>query len=256
MKMIGIYKKETANIPYLVVVKNTNEFKALPTIIYSHGFTSAKEHNLPLAYLLAEQGFRVILPDSKYHGEREEDISNFKRELSFWNIITQNVEELKFIKEELEGDGLILNQKIGLAGTSMGGITTTAALTQYTWISTAAVLMGTPKLTAYANLLEDEIEKKQKLPMPEEEIERAFEQIKKYDLSLQMDKLNERPLMFWHGDKDSVVPFRLSYSFYREAKGKYKNNKNIKILKEVNHEHKDSRFAILETVKWFETHLI
>jgi len=254
--MIGIYKKRTANIPYLVVVENKNEATALPTVIYSHGFTSAKEHNLPLAYLLAEKGFRVILPDSKYHGEREDkETTKFKRELSFWEIVIQNVKELKLIKEELEQEGLILNQKIGLAGTSMGGITTTAALTQYPWISSAAVLMGTPKLTEYATMLVDHVVKEQKLPVPEEEIELVFDQIKEFDLSLHMETLNERPLLFWHGDKDPVVPFHLSYSFYREAKGKYKNKKNLKFLKEVNRDHKVSRFAILETVKWFENHL-
>lgn len=253
--MIGIYKEETAHIPYLVVVDHNSEAKALPTVIYSHGFTSAKEHNLPLAYLLAGKGFRVILPDSKYHGERDGDVSKFKRELSFWNIVMQNVKEIKTIKERLDQEGLILNQKIGLAGTSMGGITTAAALTKYPWIDTAAVLMGSPKLTEYANLLVDHVIKREKLPVPEQEIERAFEQIKEYDLSLHMDTLNERPLLFWHGDKDTVVPFDLSYSFYREARGKYKNKKNIKFLKEANRDHKVSRFAILETVKWFETHL-
>src|SRR5690625_3496931 len=120
MKMIGIYKKETANIHYLVVVENTNEFKALPTIIYSHGFTSAKEHNLPLAYLLAEKGFRVILPDSKFHGEREHASSHLKRQLSFWDIVIQNIKELQIIKDKLDEEGLILEQKIGLAGTSIG----------------------------------------------------------------------------------------------------------------------------------------
>src|SRR5699024_6552472 len=150
------------------------------------------------------------------------------RELSFWEIVIQNVKELKLIKEELEQEGLILNQKIGLAGTSMGGITTTAALTQYPWISSAAVLMGTPKLTEYATMLVDHVVKEQKLPVPEEEIKLVFDQIKEFDLSLHKETLNERPLLFWHGDKDPVVPFHLSYSFYREAKGKYKNKKNTR----------------------------
>lgn len=254
--MIGIYKKETENIPYLIIVEHNNETVALPTVIYSHGFTSAKEHNLPLAYLLAEKGFRVILPDSKYHGERDEGISMFKKELSFWDIVMQNVKEIKIIKEELEQEGLILNQKIGLAGTSMGGITTSAAMTQYPWISTAAVLMGTPKLTEYAHLLVDHVVKGEKLPIPEQEIEKILNQLKEYDLSLNMDSLVERPLLFWHGDKDTVVPFNLSYTFYREARKQYKNKNNIKFLKETNRDHKVSRYAILETVKWFETYLI
>src|SRR5690625_5255775 len=122
--MIGIYKRKAENIPYLVIVNHDKELEALPTVIYSHGFTSAKEHNLPLAYLLAEKGFRVILPDSKYHGEREQAPSDLKRQLSFWDSVMQNVKELQIIKDKLDEEGLIMEQKIGLAGTSMGGITT------------------------------------------------------------------------------------------------------------------------------------
>src|SRR5699024_9490991 len=240
---------------YLVIVNHDKELEALPTVIYSHGFTSAKEHNLPLAYLLAEKGFRVILPDSKYHGEREQAPSDLKRQLSFWDIVMQNVKELQIIKDKLDEEGLIMEQKIGLAGTSMGGITTSAALTKYSWINTAAILMGTPKLTDYANLLVENLVKTEKLPIPEKEIERLKNQIKTYDLSLQMEKLMQRPLMFWHGEKDSVVPFDLSYTFFKEVKKQYKNRDNIKFIKEKDRDHKVSRFAIIETVNWFESHL-
>src|SRR5699024_10434061 len=170
--------------------------------------------------------------------------------------------ELQIIKDKLDEEGLILEQKIGLAGTSMGGITTSAALTKYSWINTAAILMGTPKLTDYANLLVENVVKTEKLPIPEKEIKRLMNQIKTYDLSLQMEKLKQRPLMFWHGDKDSDVPCDLSYTFYKDVKKKYKNKKkkyknkdDVIIIKEKDHDHKVSRFAIIETVNWFESQL-
>src|SRR5690606_35739197 len=104
----------------------------------------------------ANQGFRVILPDSIYHGEREnKGVTDLKRQLSFWEIVLTNVKELNDIKEFFEEKNLILDNRIGLAGTSMGGITTAAALTQYQWIKAAAILMGTPKATQYAHLLID-----------------------------------------------------------------------------------------------------
>src|SRR5699024_2988148 len=105
-----------------------------------HGFTSAKEHNLPFAYLLATKGYRVILPDSKHHGEREGNITVEKRELSFWNIVLQNINDLNTLKNALDEMDLILNNRIGIAGTSMGGITAASALTQYDWIQSSAVL--------------------------------------------------------------------------------------------------------------------
>src|SRR5699024_869078 len=115
--------------------------------------------------------------------------SHLKRQLFLCDIVIQNIKEIQIIKDKLDEEGLILEQKIGLAGTSMGGITTSAALTKYSWINTAAILMGTPKLTDYANLLVENVVKTEKLPIHEKEIKRLMNQIKTYDLSLKMEKL-------------------------------------------------------------------
>ncbi|MBY7143088.1 alpha/beta fold hydrolase [Virgibacillus sp. NKC19-3] len=253
--MIGVYEENIGRIPSLIVVDSKKENQALPVLTYFHGFTSSKEINLPLAYLLAEKGYRVVLPDSRYHGQRETDISSVKKQISFWDIVMQNVEELETIKDFFDQKGLILDQRFGVAGTSMGGITTSAALTQYPWIKAAAVLMGSPKITIYAKTLVNNFKKMGDLPITEEMIGDLYEQLAYYDLSTQAEKLEGRPLLFWHGENDDVVPFDHAYTFYQEAKELYENLENIKFLKEPKRDHKVSRYAILETVKWFENHL-
>lgn len=253
--MIGIYEKEIKTIPSLVVVDEDKEKEALPVITYFHGFTSAKEHNLSLAFLLAQKGFRVILPDSEYHGVREQEISALKKQISFWDIVMQNVKELKDIKDYVDEEGLLLDERFGVAGTSMGGITTSAALTQYPWITTAAVLMGSPKITTYAKTLVNSFKRMGNLPVTDDMIDHLYEQLENYDLSKQVEKLNDRPLLFWHGENDAVVPFDHSYTFYEEAAKSYKNVDNIHFIKEANRDHKVSRHAVLETVKWFKEHL-
>lgn len=255
MAMIGVYKENINGIPSLIVIDAKNENKALPVVTYSHGFTSAKENNLPLAYLLADKGYRIVLPDSKYHGERETEISKLKKQISFWDIVMQNVEEIGLIKAYLDQKKLILDDRFGLAGTSMGGITTTAALTKYPWIRAAAVLMGSPKITTYAKTLVNSFRKMGNLPVSEDTIDELYKQIELYDLSKQTEKLNDRPLLFWHGENDAVVPFDHSFTFYEEAAKLYKDPDNIHFIKESNRDHKVSRYAILETVKWFEKHL-
>ncbi|MBP1947265.1 prolyl oligopeptidase family serine peptidase [Virgibacillus litoralis] len=253
--MIGIFHQQIKSIPCLIIVDAAKEKEPLPTLTYFHGFTSAKEHNLPLAYLQAEKGYRVILPDSMYHGEREAEISTIKKQISFWDIVMQNVKELKFIKGALDEDNLILDDRFGIAGTSMGGITTAAALTQFPWIKAAGVLMGSPKITTYAKTLVNSFKKMGDLPVTDEMIGQLYEQLQHYDLSNHMEKLQERPLLFWHGENDSVVPFDHSYTFFEDAKQHYSDQENIQFLKETNAGHKVSRYAILETVKWFEKHL-
>lgn len=253
--MIGITKKKFKDIPCLIVCDSEKNDEALPTVIYFHGFTSAKEHNLTVAYLLAEKGYRTVLPDSELHGEREYDASALKKQISFWDIVLQNVKELEILKKELDDQGLILDGRIGAAGTSMGGITTSAALTQYDWLKAAVILMGSPKITTFAKTLVSSFRKEADLPVTDEQIESLYDQLEKCDLSLQPEKLNGRPLLFWHGERDSVVPFDHSYTFYDDVKKDYKNKEAIRFIKEANRDHKVSREAILETVKWFVTYL-
>ncbi|MDY0396064.1 prolyl oligopeptidase family serine peptidase [Virgibacillus halophilus] len=208
-----------------------------------------------MAYLLAEKGFRVMLPDSKWHGQRENGASTLKKQLSFFEIVLQNVADLETIKNYLQKNQLMKGDNFGIAGTSMGGITTCAALTKYPWIKAAACLMGSPKLSAYAEDLIAEVGKNMPLPISDAEIRGILVELSKIDLSKQPEKLQDRPLLFWHGDADPVVPFNHSSGFYKEVSMQYGDQEKIHFIKEEKRGHKVSRFAILETVDWFVTHL-
>jgi len=253
--MIGIHSEKIQDIPLLIVVDDKKNNKPLPMLTYFHGFTSAKEHNLPLAYLLAEKGFRVILPDSAHHGERAEGKTPADMQLLFWDIVKQNIADLKEIYNKYHAESLLLDDQFGVAGTSMGGITTAAVLTQYTWIKAAAILMGSPKLVPYAKELVEEVSKYRDLPFTKEELHHVFAQLETVDLSAHIDKINERPLLFWHGKKDDVVPYEHSFDFYQKAWELYENKENIHFISEENQSHKVSRNAILHTVDWFSKHL-
>ncbi|CQR46999.1 esterase [Paraliobacillus sp. PM-2] len=254
--MIHINKEYWNDIPVLIVEEGEHINKPLPVLTFIHGFTSAKEHNLPLAYLLAGKGYRVILPDCHLHGEREGDITTEKRQMEFFEIIKQNVIEIEQIKQKLDEKDLIKDGRFGLAGTSMGGMTTAAAITQYPWIKTAGILMGTPKLTTYMKRLIEELKRRGLTDsISEKELNSILEESSKLDLSLQPEVLAGRPLFFWHGEEDPVVPFDHSYSFHESVISLYKNPENIRFLREVGRGHKVSRFATIETVDWFELQL-
>ncbi|MDC3417222.1 prolyl oligopeptidase family serine peptidase [Aquibacillus salsiterrae] len=254
--MIGIYKEYWQSIPVLVVVDSAKKEAPLPTITYFHGFTSAKEHNLPLAFLMAEKGYRVLLPDAIFHGERNGDLPSKEMEARFFAIVEQNLKDLAIIYQQVTADNLIEENRFGIAGTSMGGITTAAALTQYDWIEVAAILMGSPNITEYAQSLVENMKKSGvDIPYSDKQIQGIYHSLEKIDLSKQVDKLNERPLFFWHGENDPVVPFDHAYRFYEHMVPHYKNPENIRFLREVKRGHKVSRFAIVETVKWFELQL-
>ncbi|MBW9217446.1 alpha/beta fold hydrolase [Anoxybacillus sp. ST70] len=251
--MISIIRESIANVPCLHVVKEDDKHHMRPLVIFIHGFTSAKEHNLHFGYLLAEAGYRVVLPDALYHGERPNPLSDNELHLSFWDIVLTTIRELEEIKNELVDRKLVDPHRIGVVGTSMGGIVTFGALTQYDWIRVAGSLMGSPCYQTFFDLQLQFAERKgMTLPLSNEQIETLRNTLMTYDLSLQPEKLNGRPLFIWHGKQDDVVPFDYTYAFYKQIEPFHEP---LMMLIDEHAGHKVTREAFLQTVQWFVTHL-
>ncbi|MGM8214683.1 alpha/beta fold hydrolase [Bacillaceae bacterium W0354] len=250
--MIIINKKQAEHIPLLEVVKQSASSEPLPVVIYFHGFTSSKEQNLAQAYLLADQGYRVILPDSLHHGERDTLNDPEKIQLDFWKIVFTNVKELHMLYNWLTTQSLILDERIGIAGTSMGGITVSAALTKYDWIKAAGIMMGSAKLEAMGRYLIEQIKKQGvQLPFTDDEVEQHIQQLGTIDLSKQLDRLNHRPLFIWHGEDDLVVPYQFAKEFVNQLKEANYPEDQYQFITEKNRDHKVSRVAMHQLKEWF-----
>src|SRR5699024_10246539 len=198
---------------------------------------------------------RVILPDSHLHGERKENISQTELELAFWEVVEQNIKELADIREYITAKKLTIPEKIGIGGTSMGGITTYGALKQYDWIQAAASLMGTPKMTTYAQWLIDHFNATNEKKITETEAKEVIEHLTSFDLSINPENLNERPLFIWHGNEDEVVPSAHDVSFYEEMRNQYSNKDHLYFILEKGRGHHISRLSIAEIAKWFKENL-
>lgn len=249
--MISIKREVISNIPCLIVAPSKKRNEVLPLVIYYHGFNSEKEASLTIAYKMALNNQRVVLPDSLYHGERQGSVTQTEKELAFWEIVIQNIEEIALIRAFFLDEKLVCENKIGVAGTSMGGITTYGALTKYDWISAAAVVMGTPNMTSYAQLLVDRVNAAHPNTISEVTIKEAMEMLKPFDLSLQPEAINNRPLLAWHGEKDDVIPLSQSTEFFNDLG----SNSNYCLVEEAKRMHHVSRLAVEETVEWFAKHL-
>lgn len=256
--MVIIDQQVIEEIPVLHIVEKDKIEKKLPFIIFNHGFTSAKEHNLHYAYLLAEKGFRVVLPEALYHGERlQKEFKKHELNIYFWDIVIKTIGEMNIIKEHYAKQNLIDEERIGVVGTSMGGIVTLGSLTQYPWIKVAVSLMGLPNYERYAILQIEEMKKLNiQLPFKEVELEQLKKTLRKFDLSLRPEKLAQRPLLFWHGKKDPLVPYSFTYQFYESIKPYYENvPEKLVFITDERAGHKVSREGVLKTVEWFETYL-
>ncbi|WP_059172993.1 alpha/beta fold hydrolase [Bacillus sp. FJAT-27445] len=254
--MVVIRKEYINRIPVLQVVKEEIQADKLPLVIFVHGFTSAKENNLHIAYLLAEKGFRAVLPDAPYHGERDEELPEEELSGRFWEIVIKTIHEVNTVKEFFVNGGLASPGEIGLAGTSMGGIVTLGALTQFDWIGAAVSLMGSPSYQAMAGWQVDELQKRgYQLPFSKEELNAQIGALGVYDLNLQPEKIQGRPLLFWHGEADTVVPHRYAWDFYQKLLKDPERKGDLAFVSEKRAGHKVTRKGTYALVDWFSEHL-
>lgn len=253
--MIQLMETTLKNIPVLHIVDAKDHDKALPTVIYYHGYNGEKESSLTLAYKIATKGYRVILPDCMYHGSRSKGMSNTEFDLAFWDVVMQSIEELADLLDALVEKGYSTRDRIGIGGTSMGGIISYGALVRYDWIKTVAVLMGTPYMTDYAKALIKEFNKINEHQVTKEVEHDVMERLSSYDLSLHPNALNNRPLFIWHGEEDKVVPYKYSPSFYESIKEYYDSLENVQFSSENGRAHHVSKRAMNEATAWFEKHL-
>lgn len=250
-----IVKKETIeNIPLLHVVKQSLLEQKLPLVIFIHGFESTKERNIQYAYMLAEKGYRVILPDVLYHGERTEDQN---LHLQFWNIVITTIHELNILKETFESKGLIEENRIGLAGTSMGAIITLGTMAKYDWVHTAVSLMGNPAYVDFAKMQIKSLEQSHRpLPLTEEQMNEQLNKLREYDATSYLREWNTRPLLFWHGKCDVVVPHLSAYQFYEQLKRPYEEKGvPLSFILDEKAGHVVPNKGVDETVNWFIAHL-
>src|SRR5699024_3890157 len=148
--IIHLMETTLKDIPVLHIVNVQDYDKVYPSVIYYHGYNGVKEGSWTVVYKIVEQGYRVLLPDCMYNGSRMKGMSNTEFDLAFWDVVMQSIEELADLSDALVEKGYSTKDRIGIGGTSMGGIISYGALVRYDWIKTAAVLMGTPYMTDYA----------------------------------------------------------------------------------------------------------
>ncbi|KAA0966741.1 prolyl oligopeptidase family serine peptidase [Sporosarcina sp. ANT_H38] len=245
------------DIPLLHIVEDELKDKQVPVVIFIHGFMSAKEHNLHYAYNMAKKGIRVLLPDAHLHGARDENLDEVQMSLRFWEVVLTSIEEVGFIRQELMQRGLHSTGEIGLGGTSMGGITTLGCLTVYEWIDAASVMMGAPGFVQLAKAQMSEFERNGfTLPVTEEEKKTLFATLSTFDLTKHPAALNNRPVYFWHGKKDSVVPYEPTRNFIEAVKKDYAAVPDrIEFISDGTAGHAVSRSGMLKAADWLAVHL-
>lgn len=203
-------RTELAGVPVLHVRARALQGPA-PTIIYFHGWSSKKEANVVPAELLAIDGFRVILPDQIHHGERGA-LTDYpgSAKTHFWRVILNSVGEADVLAQAAVATGWSDPDRIGVAGTSMGGFVTAGVLARYPWAKAAVLNMGCP---CYCWV--EEYYRQSSGAFPADPA--IMDRLQPYDPELHIGRIAPRPILMQHGVADKSVPVGGVQRFYALA---------------------------------------
>lgn len=249
--MIELSTDTFAGIDCLHATPSGQQKQPLPTVIFYHGFTSSKEVYAYFAVALAQAGFRVVMPDACQHGARYDGDAQ-ARLGHFWDILKTNIDELPALETALREQGLIEKDRFAVAGASMGGMTAIGAMTRYPHLSCVACLMGSGYFMSLSHHLFPPLVADTE--WQKSEVEARMAPLAACDVSHQLEKVADRPLLVWHGDADDLVPVAESVrlaSALREAK----TDCHVTFIIEQGVGHRITPLALTETVAFFRSHL-
>ncbi|QBR50211.1 esterase [Erwinia sp. QL-Z3] len=249
--MIEIATESFAGIDCLHATPAGKRHTPLPTILFWHGFTSSKEVYAYFAVELAKAGFRVVMPDADMHGARYNGDTEF-RLTRFWEILKSNIDEVPRIEAALRQQHLIEEGKFAVAGASMGGMTALGSMARYDQIACVACMMGSGYFMSLSHTLFPPLVAK--TAEQKKELADRLAPLAEYDVSGQLEKLANRPLLVWHGEADEVVPAAESVRL-EKAMREAKLDANLTYIVESGIGHRITPPALTAIAAFFKHHL-
>lgn len=217
----------------------------LPVIIFYHGFTSSKLVYSYFAVALAQAGFRVVMPDAPDHGARFTGDEQ-ARLGQFWPILHGNLTEFAALRDGLYQAGLVADERLAVAGASMGGMTALGIMARYPEVKCVASLMGSGYFTSLARTLFP--------PLQPETFDAMVSPLADWEVTTALPRLADRPLLLWHGEADDVVPAAETFRL-QQALRQARLDNNLTCLWEAGVKHRITPTALDATVAFFRQHL-
>ncbi|HAU5636898.1 esterase [Citrobacter amalonaticus] len=223
----------------------------LPCIVFYHGFASSSLVYSYFAVALAQAGFRVIMPDAAGHGARFNGDEQ-ARMGRFWQILQQSMQEFTALRAALRAENWLLEERLAVGGASMGAMTALGIMTQHPEVKCVASLMGSGYFTRLARTLFPPCTLD--TPARQEKFTHIIAPLAKWDVSQQLARLADRPLLLWHGQDDDVVPAAESVRL-QQAMIQAGLDHNLTCQWQAGVRHRITPEALAATVSFFRQHL-
>ncbi|NMW85342.1 prolyl oligopeptidase family serine peptidase [Peptoniphilus sp. AGMB00490] len=220
MNYSDINKINIGEVPAIIIEPN---LKTNKTIVFYHGWGSCKENQIFRGNIFASYGYRVILPDARYHGERNNiDLDYTAEDIEakyILKVIMHNIEEapsiFKFIEENYP------ENEIAVGGHSMGAITAGGLYNFKKDLKMAFVYNGINDWHALVDAL-NKIKKEEKIDENEFRINEFFLDMNPMDSP---ENFKDRPIVLYNGEDDDIIDPAGQESFARKIEKFYSDKK-------------------------------
>ncbi|MFF3022852.1 alpha/beta hydrolase family protein [Gottfriedia sp. NPDC057948] len=182
-------------INYYEIIPNI--FSRKETIIMFHGWGSTIESQIQLGKELSELGYKVVIPEIKYHDSRQALNKHFEQQILqtyFWKTIFETIDE----ENEMINQFCLQKENTILLGSSMGGF---IASGMFFSTNCYAGLININGSSSFLYSEKNFRKKDRREPLNESELETFV----KYDPKFK-DSTIRKPVLFLHGEQDLVIP--------------------------------------------------
>lgn len=220
MNYSDINRAKIGDVPAIIVEPN---LKTNKTIVFYHGWGSCKENQIFRGNIFASYGYRVILPDARYHGERNDiGIDHTDKDIEakyILKVIMHNIEEapsiFKFIEENYP------ENEIAVGGHSMGAITAGGLYNFKKDLKMAFIYNGINNWRALVDYL-NKIKNEEKITENEFRINEFFIDMNPMDSP---ENFKDRPIVLYNGEDDDTIDPAGQESFAKEIEKFYSDKK-------------------------------
>lgn len=205
---ILVEETEFAAIP-CAVYKPQHSTGELATILLYHGWGGCKENYRFFATLLAKWGYQVIVPEVPQHGVRGSlpDYYTPAGYLNFWPVVLQAVQESRAILQALIEQGRAVQDRIAVAGHSMGGMIATSSFAENETLRCLVTINSTGSWEQF----EHWVRASNNAPAP---TEAELAPLRALDPQNKLARLAPRPILFLHGTDDTFIPLHVQKPFH------------------------------------------
>lgn len=206
------------------------------TLVFYHGWGSDKERQIFRGNIFASYGYRVVLPEARYHGERNvEKLDHEDKEVEgkyILKVIMHNIEEapsiFNYIEENYPGN------EIAVGGHSMGAITAGGLYAFKKDLKMAFIFNG---INNWKELVRgvNELKNQDKIDEREFRINEFFLDMNPMDSP---ESFKDRPLVLYNGEDDDVIDPAGQESFVNEVEKVYEDKKllDFKLFEMTGHQ--------------------